>query len=28
MGLNSTKKVLDKNNKIIYSLGLSCFQSH
>ncbi|EFJ9403274.1 DUF4049 domain-containing protein [Escherichia coli] len=28
MGLNSTKKVLDKNNKIIYSSGLSCFQSH
>ncbi|MEK8924806.1 DUF4049 domain-containing protein [Escherichia coli] len=28
MGLNSRKEVRDKNNKIIYSSGLSCFQSH
>ncbi|HHH2840455.1 TPA: DUF4049 domain-containing protein, partial [Escherichia coli] len=28
MGLNSLKEARDKNNKIIYSSGLSCFQSH
>ncbi|EHL0971529.1 DUF4049 domain-containing protein, partial [Escherichia coli] len=28
MGLNSRKKVRDKNNEIIYLSGLSCFQSH
>ncbi|EFI9043523.1 TPA: DUF4049 domain-containing protein, partial [Escherichia coli] len=26
--LNSLKEARDKNNKIIYSSGLSCFQSH
>ncbi|EJK2366385.1 DUF4049 domain-containing protein, partial [Escherichia coli] len=25
---NSLKEARDKNNKIIYSSGLSCFQSH
>ncbi|MCE4411462.1 DUF4049 domain-containing protein, partial [Escherichia coli] len=28
MGLNSLKEARDKNNKIIYSSGLSCFQPH
>ncbi|WP_433914603.1 DUF4049 domain-containing protein [Escherichia coli] len=28
MGLNSLKEARDKNNKIIYSSGLSCFQLH
>ncbi|HBB4055827.1 TPA: DUF4049 domain-containing protein, partial [Escherichia coli] len=26
--LNSLKEARDKNNKIIYSSGLSCFQPH
>ncbi|XNM88349.1 DUF4049 domain-containing protein [Escherichia coli] len=28
MGLNSLKEARDKNNKIIYSSGLTCFQPH